>query len=74
MTGIIGDLATHVGADLRGAHEAYRLYTAAMLEFSAACMRFDWTAADEARERAEGFHVSFLDHLSAAYKRMESEH
>ena len=60
-----------VAADLRGAETAYRSYLAAMLEFQACCIRFDWQAADEIRQRVEALHDAFLEHIAAAYKRME---
>jgi hypothetical protein len=65
-------IARDIGADMGSANEAYRLYETAMLEFSSCCARFDWVAAEKARERAEHSHNSFLDHMAAAYKRIES--
>lgn len=43
-----------------------------MMSFQAACQRYDWPAAEEARANALAAIDGFMDNYAAGYKRMES--
>ena len=45
----------------------------AVTEYTEACLRFDWPAAEEARARAADLFDAYLVHLGAAAKRLQSE-
>lgn len=51
---------------------AQRLHDAAMMEFQAYCTARNWTAAEDARAKAIAHMESYLDHISAMHKRLES--
>jgi len=57
---------------MKQAQRAMELFNAAMLDFQAACMRHDWTAAEKSRGDIAAAIDGYLDRLAAMYKRAES--
>lgn len=67
------DMQQDMTDDFRAANRAIELHTAALLDFQAACIRYDWKAADKSRGDAEAAMDAYLTNVAAAYKRMESQ-
>ncbi len=61
-----------MASDYKQASRAMELFSAALLDFQAACLRRDWKACEKSRGDAQAALDGYLDHLAAAHKRMES--
>ena len=68
----MADLQTDMASDYKQASCAMELFSAALLDFHAACLRLDWKACEKSRGDAQAALDGYLDNLAAAYKRMES--
>lgn len=56
---------------IQNIHKAKELADQAGDEYFAACERFDWQVAEEARLRIAGHLEAFLDHIAAVHKLLQ---
>jgi hypothetical protein len=58
--------------DFRSSASNMKCFEVSVLEFQAACLRFDWKAAQVHHHNAVDSIDAFFDNMAAAYKRLET--
>lgn len=67
------DFSSKMVGELGAAQNAHREHVAALHEFQAACLRYDWKAAEAARLKVVATLESHLDHMASAHRHMQAE-
>ena len=68
----MSDPVADMTRSFKEANKSQQAFTSYSMEFQAACLRFDWKAAQVAHRRAVDSMDGYFDNLAAAYKRQEA--